>query len=206
MVRVVNRSRSERQVITIADVCSDVVRHPLRCVLYRWHWKSAALSACLRGTLFFVTNLTDGREAAIRAMLIECAVRVPLVGMLAAVTQSFSGADPPWAAMFVAMAVLPALALGTEFVVHWAFSTPELAISMGASIALSGLATMFTLFAMRRDVMIVDAQRRPFLRDLKQLPWLVVEFVLVLPRAVLLLATGHGRRAQSSLSDHDQWM
>jgi hypothetical protein len=204
MVRVVNRSRSERRIITITEVCSDLVRHPLCCVLYRWHWKNAALSACLRGTLFFVTNLTGGYEAAIRAMLIECAVRIPLVGMLAAVTQSFSGADPAWAATFVAMAVLPALALGTEFVVHWTFSTPELGISMEASIALSGLATVFTLFAMRRGVMIVDAQRRPLLHDLKQLPWLVVEFVLVLPRAVVPWATWRGRRARSSFSDHDQ--
>jgi hypothetical protein len=178
----VSPSRGDRRTVTIGQVCSALIRHPLRSVVYRWHWKNAIASALLRSTLFFLTNLAAGHDAAIRATLVEFALRIPLVGVLAAVTQSFSYVYPVWAATFFAVAGLPTLALVTECVVHWLVRTPELATSMQASIALSAFSTMFGLFVMRRGVMIVDDVHRPFGDDLKQLPRLVVEFALALPR------------------------
>src|SRR6267378_2941423 len=141
--------------MTVSDVCVDLIRHPIRRVIHRWHWKSATLSAIIRGGLFFATNFADGPRLATRATLVEFAVRVPLVGMLAAVTQAFGGAEPPWAAAIVATALLPGLAHLTEFAAHWMARTPELGTSMQASVALSVLSTVFSLFAMRRGVMIV---------------------------------------------------
>ena len=170
--------------MTIGQVCADLIRHPLRHVVYRWHWKSAFCSASVRGTLFFVTNVSGGHVAAVRAMLIESAVRVLVVGMLAAVTQAFRYADPPWVASCFATAALPILALAADFLVHRVLATPELAASMRASIGLSALSTLFSLFVMRQGVMVVDDSRRPFREDLRQLPRLIVEFVWVLPRTI----------------------
>jgi len=142
------------------------------------------LSAIVRGSLFFATNLTDGLGAAARATVVECACGVPLVGVLAAVIQAFRDAEPRWAATLVITALLPVLALATEFAVHWTAGTPQLGTSMLASIALSAISTLFNLFAMRRGVMIVGRGSRRFRDDVKQIPGLIVAFVLALPRAL----------------------
>ena len=170
--------------MTVGDVCGDLLRHPVRRLIHQWHWKSATLSAVIRGVLFFATNLTDGPRMATRAMLVECVLRVPLVGMLAAVTQAFGRAEPPWAAAVVAMALLPGLAHVAELVVHRVAGTPELGTSIALSIAMSALSTVFSVFAVRRGVMLVGNDSQSFRDDLKQLPRLFVEFGLAPPRAL----------------------
>ena len=71
-----------------------------------------------------------------------------------------------------------------ELAAHWIARTPELGDSMRASVALSVLSTFFSLFAMRRGVMIVGSGALSFGDDLKRLPRLVLDFVLVPSRAV----------------------
>jgi hypothetical protein len=168
--------------MTVWEVSVDLIRHPR--VVERWHWKSATLSAIIRGSLFFAANLADGPRLAARATLVEFGLRVLLVGMLAAVTQAFAGAEPRWAAALGATALLPGLAHCAELAAHWMARTPELGDSMRASVALSVLSTFFSLFAIRRGVMIVGRGSLSFGDDLKRLPRLVFDFVLVPPRAV----------------------
>jgi hypothetical protein len=152
---------------------------------YRWHWKSAALSAMVRGSLFFATNVAAGIGVAGRATLVECAFAVPLIGMLASVTQAFRDVRPSWAAVLLATTILPLIAQGAEFVVHWMAGTPQLHASTLASFALSAMSTVFNLFVMRRGVMIVGDGSRPFLDDLKRLPALLVDFVCIPFRALV---------------------
>jgi hypothetical protein len=168
--------------MTVCEVSVDLLRHPR--VVHRWHWKSALLSAIIRGSLFFATNVVDGPRLATRATLVEFALRVPLVGILAAVTQAFGAAEPPWAAAIVATALLPGIALLAELSAHWMAGTPELGASIQASVAMSVVSTVFSLFATRRGVMIVGDGSRSFGDDLKRLPRLVLDFILVLPRAL----------------------
>ncbi len=182
--------------MTVWDVCADLVRHPLRRVIHRWHWKGATLSAILRGSIFFATNLPDGLGIALRATLVDAVFRVPLVGACAAVTQAFRCAEPPWVASLAVMALLPAMAHVIEFLVHWTAGTPELGTSMLASIVFSALSTVFNLFAMRRGVLIVGGGSRSFGDDLKHIPRLVLDFILVPPRALarVLGRVSHQRR------------
>jgi hypothetical protein len=170
--------------MTVWEVAIELIRHPIRRVIHRWHWKSATLSAIMRGSLFFATNIADGPRLATRATLVEFALRVPLVGILTAVTQAFGGAEPPWAAAVMATALFPGLAHVAELAAHWMARTPELGASMRASVALSVLSTVFSLFVMRRGVMIVGDGSLSFLDDLKRLPRLVLDFILVPPRAL----------------------
>jgi hypothetical protein len=171
--------------VTVGGVSADLLRHPVRSLICRWHWKGAALSAVVRGSLFFATNLTDGLAAGARATVVECLFGVPFVGVFAAAIQAFSGAEPPWAATLVIALLFPVLAQAAEFAVHWAACTPRLGISMLASIALSVLSTAFNLYVMRRGVLIVGGGARRFSDDVKELPRLVVTFVLALPRALV---------------------
>lgn len=170
--------------MTVCEVCADLIRHPVRHLIRQWHWKGAAFGAILRGSIFFATNLADGVDVAIRATLVDSMFRVPLVGALAAATQAFLFAEPQWAASFAAMALLPALAHAIEFLVHWNAGTPELGMSMIASIAFSAVSAIFNLFAMRRGVLIVGGASRPFSDDLRRLPGVAADFVLALPRAL----------------------
>jgi len=178
-------ARIEDEARTVAQVCGELVRHPVRSLIYRWHWKNAIASAAFRSVVFFVGNLAGGHQAAWRAGGIEFVLRIPLVGMLAAAAQSFRTVEPAWAATCVAAVTLPAIAIGVEFVVHSALSTPELLTSVGASIACSVLSTTLTLFLTRRGVMVVDGgSQAPLANDLRRLPRLLVEYALALPRAV----------------------
>ncbi len=172
---------------TIAQVCAELVRHPVRSLICRWHWKNAIASAAFRSVVFFVPNLASGHHAAWRAAGIEFALRIPLVGVLAAAAQSFRTVNPAWVATGFAAILLPAIAIGVEFVVHWMLRTPELAASMGASIVWSMFSTTLTLFLTRRGVMVVDVDdQSPLAEDLRRLPRLLVEFALVLPRGLAM--------------------
>jgi hypothetical protein len=170
--------------VTVTDVCADLIRDPVRRLFRRWHWKSAVLSAVIRGAVFLTTNLTHGARAASLATLVELVLIVPTAGLMAAATQAFQMAEPRWAALLVTAAVLPATTQAVELAVHWAMGTPKLWTSIMASTSLSALSTLFTLFAMRRGVLIVGDDSRPLGRDVGQLPRLLVEFVLAPVRAL----------------------
>ena len=70
-----------------------------------------------------------------------------------------------------------------EIVVHVARGTPELARSIGASVAFTVLSTAFTLFAMQRGALVVGPGRAPLTDDLRRTPRLIAAFVLALIRA-----------------------
>ena len=57
--------------MTIRDVVAELVHHPFRSVVLRWHWKSATLSVMVRGGLFFATNIASGIHAATQAAVVE---------------------------------------------------------------------------------------------------------------------------------------
>ena len=175
--------------MTIRDACVELVRDPVRNILWRWNWKSAIVSAVLRGVLFFATNLAAGPSLARRASIVEFVLRLPLVGILAAVNQTFRRAEPAWATTLTATAVLPLVAHAAELIVHWTARTPALSLSMRASVTLSSVATIFTLFVMRRDVLIVGEESRPFSEDLMRLPALIGAFLLA-PLSWMMKAAG----------------
>jgi len=162
----------------VRDACADVIRHPHRHLIRRWNWKNAVFSACLRGALFFGTNLVDGLPWAARALAVDLAFRVPLSGIYPALTQALRSAEPEWAAVLVLVVVLPATSHVIEFLVHWTAGTPELRTSIVLSISISVLSTFFNLFTMRRGYFIVGETARPLREDLARLPMLIVDFVL----------------------------
>jgi hypothetical protein len=64
-----------------------------------------------------------------------------------------------------------------EFMVHWWRGTPELGVSIAASVAFTALSTSFNLFAMRQGALVVGADRQSLLSDLLAVPRLVAQFV-----------------------------
>ena len=162
--------------MTVVEALTVLRRHPVRLIVRGWHWKNALGSALLRGSVFLVANLHVTPSAAVRAMLVECAIRLPLVGALAAIAQHFSGIEPEWAGRAAAAGVLPAMALTVECAIHWSMHTAAFHASMLASAALSIVTSTFSVFAMKRGVLVVGKGERSLLEDVKRLPGLLWEF------------------------------
>lgn len=162
---------------TVGQVLIGLARHPVERLVWRWNWKSAVLSSAFRAALFFSANLSAGLDAALAAMVTELVFRGVTAGFYGGLTQSFRHAAPQWLASLTVMVLLPISTHVTEFLVHWARGTEELAASLTVSVIFTIVSTLFNLFAMRRGVLIVGEGRGSLLGDLRQIPRLVVLFV-----------------------------
>jgi hypothetical protein len=169
---------------TVGDVLTGLVRHPVENLIRNWNWKSAVMSACFRGTLFFITNISAGLTAALSAMSLESAFYISTAGFYGAITQAFRKAQPPWAAMLAVMVLQPTLNHSLEFTLHWIGGTEKLARSITASICFSLLSAVFNLFAMRRGALIVGEGRQSLIADLRRMPFIIFEFITAIPRAI----------------------
>ncbi len=167
--------------IGVGDVLRDLLAHPGEMLLRRWNWKAALLSACIRGSLWFVANLSAGLDAAVNALLIEGAFYALIAGFYGALIQAFRRAEPPWQATLTVMGLLPAVNHTIEFALHTIGGTEKVGAGVAASICLSIVSAAFNLFAMRRGALLTGEERRSFLEDLRRLPGIVVEFLLVVP-------------------------
>ena len=173
------RRSGEAGELAVKAVLADVVRRPRHHLVARWNWKAAFVSGVVRGLLFLAVTRGSGVDAAGAALGVEFAYRVASTGGWSALTQAFRRATPGWAAALVVMVAIPVAAHALEFGVHLVAGTAELGRAMAASVALTVVSAAFTLFAMRRGVLIVgDADQQSFRRDLAVLPGLVAGFFI----------------------------
>lgn len=171
------RTGSDVEPTTVGGVLWWMLRHPWDAVGRRWNYKSAVLSAMLRSSIFFGANRVAGLDAALAAMATEFCFRIVTAGFYGAVTQAFRRVEPPHAGILAAMVLLPVLAHSMELTVHWWRGTPELGVSMAASVTFTALSTSFNVFAMRRGAFVVGGDGRSLFADLLSLPGLVAQFV-----------------------------
>ena len=153
-----------------------LVRHPNETLIKKWNWKSAILSTILRSVLFFFANLSAGLPAALAALTTEWIYRGITSGFYGALTQALSDVEPPWAGALAVLVLLPTANHSVEFFVHWMRGTSRLYTSIGASVALTALSSLFNYYAMRKGSFVVGQGRKALLHDLGQFPRLVVEF------------------------------
>jgi hypothetical protein len=170
---------------------ADLFLNPRRRLLLRWNWKTASLSACVRGTIFFVANLGAGLGAAIGAMGVEAALFATLAGFYGALVQTFRRAQPAWAATMTVVILIPAVNHTLEYFMHYASGAKRIAAGVAASISLSVLSALFNLFAMRRGVLIVGDERASLIDDLRRMPRIVFDFLMTIPRALWRMRLSH---------------
>ena len=164
---------------TLTRVLGTLLRHPIRELVRKWNHKSAITSSLVRALLFLAVNLSAGTGAAITASATEFALRFVTSGFYGALTQAFGQVHPARTGTIAALVILPVLGHGLEFAAHTWRGTPNLRASIVASVVLTAVSTAFTVFAMRRGVMIAGvAHARPLAEDLRQLPGLLRDFVL----------------------------
>jgi hypothetical protein len=171
--------------VSVGQVLLRFVREPGKYLLARWNWKSAVLSSLFRAAIFFLVNLTAGWPAAMAAMRTELVFRGVTSGFYGALTEGFSDAEPPWAAAVGAVVVLPLASHSMELAVHWLRGTRNLAPSIAASVAFTAVSTLFNLYAMKRGALIVGAGRESLLEDLRRMPRIVFDFLMLAIALVL---------------------
>src|SRR5688500_16875777 len=168
---------------TISEALSNVWEDPGQFVK-NWNYKGAVLSGVLRSPIFLITYLA-GRESlklAVGAAAVQFLFRFAFAGVGGTLIQGFRRVEPPWKALLAIMLILPLISHVFEFVFQGAFAyfsstqdhTDEAILR---SITVSIISALFTLFAMRRNVMIVgEEESRSLLHDISRLPVLVFEF------------------------------
>ena len=175
-----------REELTVRAAFLRLLRHPHHLLLRRWNWKTALLSCLIRGALFFTVNATASVMAATEAMLREVSFLVITAGFYGAIVQAFRRARPAWAASLIVMLLLPSVNHTLELIIHSAGGTKKLTTSLIASICFSALSACFNLFAMRRGVLIVGRNRQSLIADIRQMPGIVLAFLLVLPKKIFM--------------------
>lgn len=179
---------------TVGQVLAAFVTRPGTTLLRRWNWKSAVLSSSSRSLIFLVANLSAGTTAAVRAFATELAYRGLTAGFYGAMTEAFRHATPRRQATVVAMVVIPGVAHVLEATVHWLQGTPNLGVSVAASLSMTGVTTLFNLFAMRRGALIVGEGRQSLVHDLIRMPALGGAFVRAIVRELGSLVALPARR------------
>ncbi|HLN00337.1 MAG TPA: hypothetical protein VK335_13690 [Bryobacteraceae bacterium] len=167
--------------MTVAGAFLHLVRNPGDLLVRRWNWKSAVLSPLFRSQIFLAVNLRAGWKAALGAMAAEFAYRSVAAGFCGALTQAFRGAEPAWMAGFAVAILLPLLSHSIELLIHWLRGTPNLWASMAASAGFTAISTVFNWYAMRKGVFVVGEGSASLAADLRRIPRILWEFVILGP-------------------------
>ena len=185
--------------ISVGDVFRSLARHPAQ-VISRWNWKSALLGAILRASFYFTIYQVSKESwlVTLGAVIVEFSFRFVTSGISGALVQSFRRASPAWLAMMIVMISLPVFSHTVEYITHYAqenlfssiFAASENKARQKAfaiSVLFSVLSALFNLFVMRNGVMLVGAgsETKSLLQDLKRIPLLIIEFIVILPNAIL---------------------
>lgn len=178
----------------VFSVISGLFRDPGQ-IISNWNYKGAILSGAIRAPIFLVTYLAakESLGLAVGAALVQFLFRFVFAGVSGSLIQSFRRVEPAWKALLSILLILPVISHIFEFLVQVGFayftSTSELTDSaIIRSICLSVISALFTLFIMRRNVMIVgEAESKSLLNDLARMPSLIYQFMAFIPNELALL-------------------
>jgi hypothetical protein len=179
------------QTNTIGEAWSTLLRNPSLFIRY-WNYKGAVLSGMLRAPIFLITYLI-GKESlklAIGAALVQFTFRFLFAGVGGALIQGFRRVEPPWKALLTILMIVPLISHLLEFFFQFCFAyftgtndhTDEAIVR---SICVSVISALFTLFIMRRNVLIVgDEESKSLLSDVLHLPVMIFQFCAFIPNEI----------------------
>lgn len=176
---------------TIGEAWSNLLHNPSLFIRY-WNYKGAILSGLLRAPIFLVTYLI-GKESiklALGAALVQFVFRFLFAGVSGALIQVFRRVEPAWKALLTILLLVPLVSHLLEFIFQFSFAyftgtndhTDEAIIR---SICVSIISALFTLFIMRRNVLIVgDAESKSLVHDVVRLPLMIFQFCAFIPNEI----------------------
>lgn len=173
---------------SITEALGSVWHDPSRFVRH-WNYKGAIMSGAMRAPIFLITYLV-GRESirlALGAALVQFIFRFAFAGVGGTLIQAFRRVEPAWKALAAILLIVPVISHIFEFFVQSAFAhytqtADHTGDAILRSVCISIISALFTLFIMRRDVMIVgEAESKSIWSDLARLPVLVFQFIGFIP-------------------------
>ena len=146
---------------TITEALNGVWQNPSQ-LLRQWNYKGAIMSGSLRAPIFLITYLV-GRESiklALGAALAQFIFRFVFAGVGGALIQAFRRVEPAWKALVAILLIVPVISHVFEYLVQAAFAHftetgDHTDVAILRSVCISVLSALFSLFIMRRDVLIV---------------------------------------------------
>jgi hypothetical protein len=179
---------------TIGEAWSNLWHNPALFIRY-WNYKGAILSGLMRAPIFLITYLVgkEGLKLALGAALVQFIFRFVFAGVSGALIQTFRHVEPVWKALLTILLIVPLISHLFEFLFQFAFAyftstsdhTDEAIVR---SICVSLISALFTLFIMRRNVLIVgDDESKSLLHDITRLPVLIFEFCAFIPNEIASL-------------------
>jgi len=181
----------------VVAALSCLARHPAQAFFYSWNWKAALLSASLRAPLFLLATLRHGLRAISTAVLVEAVYSAFISGCFGAFVQKMRNTRPLWASALLIVAVLPALVLWLDYLLHLYTGMPNLKGGMWAAATLCVLSSLFNWYLMKHGNLLVGKSGRPFTTDLKRMPRMVFDFVALIPRCCYRLLRSSNLRLQA---------
>lgn len=178
---------------TIGEAWTNLIRNPKQFIRH-WNYKGAILSGVFRAPIFLFTYLAgkESMKLALGAALAQFIFRFLFAGISGALIQTFRRVEPAWKALGAILLVVPAISHIFEFLVQYSFAyatatndhTDDAIIR---SICVSLISALFTLFIMRRNVMIVGEGSKSLFNDLKRMPIMILRFMLFVPNEIALM-------------------
>ena len=162
-----------------------MIKNPIGTIVPPWSWKAAALSAVVRAAAFFSSNLHSGLHQATKAMLVEAVFAVFAGGLVGAVSQQLRRAQPLWATALVVVIGFPGAMILAQIGVHHFAKTPHQSSGILVSFFLAAISAAFSWYAMRHGAMLGGIDQTSVGHDLRCMPGISLDFVLVLPRLLI---------------------
>ncbi len=187
-------SKKEKRVkktVKVGEVLRHLARNPSQ-LIHNWNYKSAVLSGLLRAPIFFLTYLIgkEGIKVAFGAALVQFIFRFFYAGISGALIQNFRHVEPAWHALVVILLIIPFFSHFLEFLLQSAFAyitatTQHTDEAIIRSICVTVISALFTLFVMRRSIMIVgEPESKPLKKDISKLPIMIFQFCAFIPNEI----------------------
>lgn len=176
---------------TIGEAWGYLLRHP-DLFIRQWNYKGAVMSGLVRAPFFFFTFLAggEGLALALAAGTAQFAFRFVFAGIGGAFIQALRHVEPAWKALISILVVIPLISHVFEYLVQIAFAsmtqTGDLTFrAILRSLCVSVFSALFTLYIMRRDVLIVgEDESESLFKDFTRFPRLIFDFVAFVPNQI----------------------
>ena len=168
----------------LRQALGKMISHPVVTLVPPWSWKAAAFSAVVRAMAFFLSNLKSGRPQATKAMFVEAGFAVFAGGSVGAISQHLRRAKPLWATALLVCIGLPMIMVLAQLGVHHVARTPHQSSGIITSFCLGSIAAAYSWYAMRRGAMLGGIDETTVGHDIKSLPCISLDFLLVVPRLI----------------------
>ena len=180
---------------TIGEALAGVLQDPAQLVRH-WNYKGAIMSGGLRAPIFLITYLVghESVKLALGAAAAQFAFRFVFAGVGGALIQAFRKVEPAWKALLTILLIVPVISHVFEFFVQTAFTyftqtEDHTNVAIVRSICISVLSALFSLFIMRRGVMIVgEAESKSIWSDIARFPVLIFDFAMFIPFEIVRMA------------------